>query len=60
MHLKVYNAYLSFTKFGGAEKVAISIHEGLKEQGYDSKLLAFNDFSKNISKYNIKNQDNVS
>jgi glycosyltransferase involved in cell wall biosynthesis len=49
----IINFYKSFIEYGGAEKVAIEIHKGLKQSGYQCFLMGNNSCKKNNSKYNI-------
>lgn len=50
----IINLYKNFIEYGGAEKVAIDVHYGLTELGYECYLMGGNSFESNNSKYNIE------
>jgi glycosyltransferase involved in cell wall biosynthesis len=57
--MKIFNLYIGYDLYGGAEKVAVNIHKALRNHGLDSYLAGLNIPSKNHAEFRIKDQEYV-
>lgn len=58
-NMKIFNLYTGYDLYGGAEKVAVNIHNALRNHGLESYLAGLNIPSKNHAEYKIKEQEYV-